>query len=381
MIQPTQHFFKKLFVQTDWILFGSAFLISLASLTTLYNFGGEQHFFVRQFIFLGISVFFFFLISRIDLHVLRSTHIGLYLYLGLICVLLILFIVGHTVKGAQSWFSFGFLAFQPTDIMKITTVIVCAKYFSRRHVEIKRFKHVIISFVYMCIPFILIFLQPDFGSAIILFCIWFGMVFLSGLSKKHLIIFFVIGLSLFTLLWSFVFKEYQKNRIRNFINPTLDIKGTGYNAKQSLIAVGSGRIIGKGIGHGTQSRLHFLPEYETDFIFAAYAEEWGFLGAMGIIFLYGLLLIRISFVALQASNNFEILVAVGIIVFFLSHIMVNIGMNIGIMPITGITLPFMSYGGSHILAEFIALGMIASIYRTRRATHKDNLHYEFLGVE
>jgi rod shape determining protein RodA len=371
----------KILRRTDWIMFGSAILISVASLVTLFNFGGEQHFFVRQLIFLIVSIGVFFVVSNLDLSLFKNTHIGLYLYLLLIGILLTLFVLGNTIKGAQSWFSFGAFAFQPTDLMKIATIIVCAKYFSRRHVEIKRFKHILISFIYMSIPFLLIFLQPDFGSAIILFCIWFGMVILSGLSKKHLFIFFIIGLSLFTILWSFVFKEYQKNRIRNFINPTLDIKGTGYNAKQSLIAVGSGQILGKGIGHGTQSRLHFLPEYETDFIFAAYAEEWGFIGTVSIILLYGLLLIRISYIALQASNNFEILIALGIIIFFLSHIIVNIGMNIGIMPITGITLPFMSYGGSHLLAEFIALGMIGSIYRTRRPTHKDNLHYEFLGVE
>lgn len=372
---------KKIAYQTDWIIFGSAFLICVASLVTLYNFGGEQHFFNRQLIFLTICVVLFFLFSFLDLQIVKNSHIGLYVYLFLIVVLMVLFVLGNTVKGAQSWFSFGAFAFQPTDLMKLATVIVCAKYFSRRHVEIKRFKHIIISFVYMFIPFVLIFLQPDFGSAIILFCIWFGMVFLSGLSKKHLLVFCVIGLSLFTLLWSFVFKPYQKARIRNFINPTLDIKGSGYNAKQSLIAVGSGQILGKGIGHGTQSRLHFLPEYETDFIFAAFAEEWGFVGTLCIILLYGLLLIRISYIALYASNNFEILVALGVIVFFLSHIIVNVGMNIGVMPITGITLPFMSYGGSHLLAEFIALGMIGSIYRTRRPTHKDNLRYEFLGVE
>ncbi len=372
---------RKILYQTDWIIFGCAFLICVASLVTLYNFGGEQHFFNRQLIFLGISATLFFVFTFIDLQIVKNSHIGLYIYLFLIGVLMVLFVLGNTVKGAQSWFSFGAFAFQPTDLMKLATIIVCAKYFSRRHVEIKRFKHIIISFVYMFIPFILIFLQPDFGSAIILFCIWFGMVFLSGLSKKHLLIFCVIGLSLFTLLWSFVFKPYQKARIRNFINPTLDLKGSGYNAKQSLIAVGSGQLLGKGIGHGTQSRLHFLPEYETDFIFAAYAEEWGFVGTLCIILLYGLLLIRISFIALHASNNFEILIALGVIVFLLSHIIVNIGMNIGVMPITGITLPFMSYGGSHLLAEFIALGMIGSIYRTRRPTHKDNLHYEFLGVE
>lgn len=373
--------FSKKILAVDWIVLSIAVFISVTSLVTLYAFDHSVNFFNKQLIFLCISIIGFFLVSQIDLQIFKSTHIIMYLYLAGVFILGVLFILGHTVKGAQSWFSFGAFSFQPTDLMKLAVILMCAKYFSRRHVEIRHFRHILISSVYMGIPFLLIFLQPDFGSAIIVFIIWFGLLSISGLSRKHFIIFFIIGLSLFVVLWSFVFKEYQKKRIENFINPTLDVKGTGYNAKQSLIAVGSGQLLGKGIGHGTQSRLHFLPEYQTDFIFAAYAEEWGFIGSCLIIILYSLLFLRIALVALQGASNFEILVAVGIAIFFLAHVLINVGMNIGIMPITGITLPFMSYGGSHLVTEFIALGLISSIYRNRRATHRDNLHYEFLGVE
>lgn len=374
-------FIKKHFLKADWVILSIAVFISVTSLVTLYSFDHSVNFFYKQVIFLIIAVGLFFIISQVDLQIFKSTHVIIYVYLAGIFILTVLFILGHTVKGAQSWFSFGAFSFQPTDLMKLAVILMCAKYFSRRHVEIKRFRHILISSVYMGIPFILIFLQPDFGSAIIVFIIWFGLLFVSGLSKKHLLFFFIMGLSLFIVLWSFVFKEYQKKRIENFINPTLDVKGTGYNAKQSLIAVGSGQITGKGIGHGTQSRLHFLPEYQTDFIFAAYAEEWGFIGSCLIIILYALLFLRITMIALQGASNFEILVCVGIAIFFLAHVLINIGMNIGIMPITGITLPFMSYGGSHLVTEFIALGLVSSVYRNRRATHRDNLHYEFLGVE
>ncbi len=372
---------KKSFFDVDWVILSLAVLISCASLVTLYTFGEAQSFFTKQAIFLGLGIILFFLCSQIDFQIFKSTHAVVYAYVIGLFVLLVLFVLGHTVKGAQSWFSFGTFSFQPTDLMKLIVILMCAKYFSRRHVEIKRFRHILISAIYMLVPCILIFLQPDFGSAIILFAIWFGMILISGLSKKHLFIFFVIGLSLFVVLWGFVFKEYQKKRIENFINPTLDVKGTGYNAKQSLVAVGSGMTLGKGIGHGTQSRLHFLPEYQTDFIFAAFAEEWGFVGSVLLILMFMLLCIRISIVAQTGASNFEILTAVGILLLFLSHMLINVGMNIGIMPITGIPLPLLSYGGSHVLTEFIALGFVSSIYKHRRVTHRENLQYEFLGVE
>jgi rod shape determining protein RodA len=247
-------------------------------------------------------------------------------------------------------------------------------------VEIADFRHILISGLYAMVPFALILLQPDFGSAIIIFLIWAGMTAVSGISKKHLLIVFAAGVIAFAVLWFGIFKPYQKARIVNFIHPVSDIHGTGYNAFQSMIATGSGRILGKGVGYGTQSRLQFLPEYQTDFIFSAFAEEWGFVGAIILFLLYGLLIWRILAGALLASTNFEMLVGIGIAIFFMSHIAVNIGMNIGLLPVTGITLPLMSYGGSHLLTEFMALGILMGMRRDQRAAHRDDMKNEFLGI-
>jgi rod shape determining protein RodA len=255
-----------------------------------------------------------------------------------------------------------------------------AKYFSRRHIEIDNFKHIFISGIYAFIPLILVLLQPDFGGAIIIFFIWFGMILISGISKRNLLTVVGLGAIAFVLLWSFVFHPYQKARIVNFINPLSNIHGSGYNVYQSTIAVGSGKILGKGVGFGTQSRLKFLPEYQNDFIFAAFAEEWGFVGVIILFLLFGLIIWRILHIALLGSTNFEILYGVGFAIYLMSHLVINIGMNIGIMPVTGITLPFMSYGGSHLLTEFIGLGILMGMNRYKRVAHSDDMRNEFLGI-
>ena len=180
-----------------------------------------------------------------------------------------------------------------SDPIKLVVILVLAKYFTRRHVEIAHIKHILVSAVYVFVIFLLVFLQPDFGSAIIILSLWFGMVLVSGISKKHLFMVLGIGIISFLVLWLFVFAPYQKQRIESFIHPLTDIQGTGYNAYQSTIAVGSGEVVGKGIGFGTQSKLSFLPEYQTDFIFSAFAEEWGFIGALLLFALFGVLFYRI----------------------------------------------------------------------------------------
>jgi rod shape determining protein RodA len=205
------------------------------------------------------------------------------------------------------------------------------------------------------------------------------MILISGLSKKHLLILAGGGLIIGVLLWGFVFKPYQKARIMNFLNPLSDIRGTGYNAYQSMIAVGSGQVIGKGVGLGTQSRLNFLPEYETDFIFAAFAEEWGFIGSILVLMCYGIIFWRITRLAIAGTTNFESLYAVGIGIYFFSHTVINIGMNIGLLPVTGLTLPFMSYGGSHLIAECLALGILFALFKHKRSIHQEDMNYEFLG--
>ena len=202
-------------------------------------------------------------------------------------------------------------------------------------------------------------LQPDFGSAIIIALIWLGMVLLSGISRTHL--FAVIGISIvaFSGLWLFGFQDYQKTRILTFLHPLADIQGAGYNAYQSTVAVGSGEFLGKGIGYGTQSKLRFLPEYQTDFIFAAFAEEWGFVGVLLLFVLYGVLFWRIIVSAMRGASNFETLFALGVLCYFGAHFLLHTGINVGLLPVTGTTIPFMSYGGSHLLAEFLALGMLS----------------------
>ncbi|MDD5318827.1 MAG: FtsW/RodA/SpoVE family cell cycle protein, partial [Candidatus Pacebacteria bacterium] len=220
-------------------------------------------------------------------------------------------------------------------------------------------------------------LHPDFGSAITIFAIWLGMVLVSGISKKHIAIVFLVGAVAFAGLWGFGFKQYQKDRILNFIHPLSNIQGTGYNAYQATVTVGSGQLIGKGIGYGTQSRLKFLPEYQTDFVFAAFAEEWGFIGVFILLILFGILIWRILANAVRGETNFEILFGVGLAIFFMTHLIINIGMNVGLLPVTGIPVPFMSYGGSHLVTECLGIGILMSMRRYARATHKDVIKNEF----
>ena len=348
-------------IKIDWYLFVPALLISLFGLVTMDSFAANQYFFIRQSIWISISLILFFVASSIDWRFLRQTRILVALFVAMTLVLLLLFGLGHVAKGAQSWFSFGFFAFQPSDPAKIVTILILAKYFSRRHIEIANIRHILVSGVYTFIIFILVFLQPDFGGAVIIFLIWLGMLLVSGISKKHLAVVASIGAISVVIMWMFVFQPYQKARIANFLNPLANIRTTGYNAYQSTIAVGSGQVFGKGIGQGSQSKLRFLPEFQTDFIFAAFSEEWGFLGSVLLLILAGSLLYRIINNANEAPTNFEAFFGLGLAILFIIHIIIHAGMNMGVMPVTGITFPFMSYGGSHLATEWFALGMLSSM--------------------
>ena len=365
----------------DIALFIAMVCILIAGLLTMSSFQGHDSYFIKQGIWILVTVCVFIVASRFEYHFLRQTRIVVMVYVFLLSILTLLFILGHVAKGAQSWFQFGGLSFQPSDLMKLGLIIVLAKYFSRRHVEIANVRHIIVSGVYALIPFVLVVLQPDLGSALVLCAIWLGMVLVSGISKKHLFTVIALGIIMFSLAWKLVLKPYQKARIMNFIYPLQDIRGTGYNAYQSTIAVGSGGLFGKGLGYGTQSRLNFLPEYKTDFIFAAYAEEWGFIGALLLLLFYGIILYKLAVYALVADSTFESLFTYGVMTWIATHIAINIGMNLGIMPVTGIPLPLMSYGGSHLLAEGLALGMAVGMYRYARGGHKYQIKNEFVGLE
>lgn len=354
----------------DWLLFFGIIPIAAAGLITMYSFGATSAFFTRQLIWLGVSFMVFLVTSTIDMRFLRETRFVMALYVTIAVLLGFLFIMGATFKGATSWYDFGFFAFQPSDPAKLVLILLLAKYFARRHVVIRDIRHVFVSGVYALILFLLIFLQPDFGSSLIILGIWFGMVLVSGISKRHILLLVTLAAVAFAGLWFFALNDYQKKRVETFIHPYADISGDGYNAYQSAIAVGSGEIIGKGIGYGTQSRLQFLPEYQADFIFAAFSEEWGFVGAMLLFFFFGFLIWRILVNAREGASNFETFYGVGLAVMFLAHFTVHVGTNIGAMPVTGLTMPFMSYGGSHLLTEFLGLGILMSMRQYRR-TSKD----------
>lgn len=235
------------------------------------------------------------------------------------------------------------------------------------------------SGLYALVPFVLLATQPDFGSAMIIFFIWLGMILISGLPKKMLFYFFILLFFVILLLYNFVFANYQQQRIITFFNPTADTLGSGWNIAQSKIAIGSGGWLGKGIGEGTQSRLGFLPEAKTDFIFASFAEEWGFVGVIFLFIIYLFIALKIISIAMKGRTNFESLLALGILIYFLTHFTIHIGINLGLLPVTGTTLPFMSYGGSHLLIGFFALGIVSAIYKTNKNFNRKSLkHHNIL---
>ncbi len=372
---------SKWFRSFDWLLFFSALTLSCAGLVTMNSFVGESYFFEKQVVVLGISLCVCLFLSLFDFRFLKKTEVVVGLYGLIIALLGFLLIVGQVTNGAKGWLNLGFFSLQPSEFAKIALILLLSKYFARRHTEIANIKHIIISGFYAFVLFLLVAMQPDFGSAVVIFLIWFGMVLVSGISKKHLGLVVLTGIVAFGGLWFGVFQDYQKARIKTFIHPLADIRGAGYNAFQSTVAVGSGQLLGKGVGYGTQSKLQFLPEYETDFIFAAFAEEWGFVGVMFVFLLYGILVWRTVMIAVRAHSNFEALFAFGFAIFVMSHFVIHVGMNIGLLPVTGITIPFMSYGGSHLLVEFTMIGILLGMRKYERPMRKQAISNEILGIE
>lgn len=354
----------------DWIL--------VASLAPLLGAGLAIIGITRQVIWIGIGLAIFFTFSFIDWRFLKTSGLLLVLFILSTLVLISLFLFGSTIKGSSSWFNFFYFSVEPADPIKLLLILILAKYFSRRHIEIAQFKHILVSGFYAVIPAMLIFLQPDFGSAIVFMAIWLGMIMISGISKKHLLLVLIIMILIFGTSWLFILKPYQKQRISSFLNPLQDPQGAGYNALQSMIAIGSGQVWGKGMGYGTQSRLEFLPEYKTDFVFAAFAEEWGFIGVCIVFVCFGILIWRILKNAYLGATNFERFFGIGLAIFLMTHFILHVGMNIGVLPITGLNIPFLSYGGTHMVTVFAGLGILMGFRRySQKLSQKDPV-VEFL---
>ncbi|MEK7601839.1 MAG: FtsW/RodA/SpoVE family cell cycle protein [Patescibacteria group bacterium] len=364
----------------DWFLLLSALAISFIGIATMRSFSVENAYFDKQIVWLALALGVFFIAGIPEYGFLRRMPIVVGMYGAIATLLVFVLLVGSVIKGAQTRFDLGFFFVQPAEPAKLILVATLAKYFTRRHIEIRHIRHILVSGSYALLLFGLIFFQPDFGSAITVFSIWFGMVLVSGISWKHLAALLLAGIIVAGGLWNFGLQQYQKDRILTFIHPLADIRGTGYNAYQSTVAVGSGELTGKGVGYGTQSKLQFLPEYQTDFIFAAYAEEWGFFGVLLLFGLFGIVIIRILVMASRGGDNFDSLMAAGVAIYFFSQFIVHVGMNMGLLPITGTTLPFMSYGGSHLITEYAALGILMGMRRHARSTRQARDETEILGA-
>jgi len=353
------------FFKFDWILVAVTVLLLGVSLLTLSSLSvaGDVDYFLKQLIFvllgLGIMLFTAFL----DYRHIEKYSTALYFITAIILFSVLLF--GASVRGTAGWLSFGVFQVQPVEVAKVTLIIFLASFISKKKSELGEWTRVIASLILSAVLIFLVLRQPDLGSSLVLAAIWGGMLFASGLRAKHLITLFLLGAVLVSSGW-FALADYQKERINTFIHPESDPRGSGYNVLQAIVAVGSGGISGKGIGHGSQSQLNFLPEKHTDFIFAVIAEELGLTGAFFVIGLYLALLYRIKRIGDTAGDNFGYLVAVGGLVMFFSHIAINIGMNIGLLPVTGLPAPLLSYGGSSLFSMLFSLGLLLSIYQRKK---------------
>jgi rod shape determining protein RodA len=352
------------FLKLDWLIIASTMLLLGIGLITLYSVSFiEGSFnaanFYKQILAISIGMGLMLFFSFYDYRAFNSYSTKL--YLSLVALLTVVFFLGINFRGTKGWIGVGEINFQAVEIAKLIMIIFLASFLSKKKGQLSMLVRIITSIVLVFIPVFLILKQPDFGSAAIVVGIWASILLVSGIGKKNLLIFFLVTMLALTCGWSFL-KDYQKNRIKNVINPYSDPRGSGYNLIQSMVAVGSGGLYGKGLGHGSQSQLNFLPEKHTDFIFSVVAEELGFAGAVFVFALFIILFYRMKETARLARDNFGYLLAMGIMAMFFLQLLVNIGMNIGISPIAGVPLPLLSYGGSSIVISLASIGIIQSIY-------------------
>ena len=355
----------------DWILIIATVLLVAIGLLSIYSSSlnkGNFLNFKKQIVFSVISIFLLIFFSFFDWRIFKENpYLILVLYFLCLLSLIGLFFFAPEIRGTKSWYKIGFISIDPIEFTKIIITILLAKYFSKRHIEMYRTSHIFISGLYFLIPTILIFFQPNLGSVLILAILWLGILIISGIKVRHFFILFLLFLLILALGWQFFLKDYQKQRIISFFQPKFEPKGIGWSQIQAKIAIGVGGIFGQGLFKGSQTQLGFLPEPQTDFIFAAIAEETGLLGVLILLLFFLILIWRIIKIALISESNFPRLFASGLAILFLSQIFIHIGMNLGILPIIGIPLPLVSYGGSSLISHFIALGILQS-FRTNLPT-------------
>lgn len=349
--------------ELDWPLVVMALLITAFGLLSMYGSGGEEIVnFKRQILWLAIGFFLMVSISFFDYRLLKNYKAPVIIIYGFSVLLLLgVLVFGVTARGAESWYRIGPVTLEPVEFVKIALVILLAKYFSMRHIEMYRARHIVTSGLYVFLPASLVFIQPDFGSVIMLLSVWFGIMVIAGIKIRHIISLAISGIILASLVWSFALQDYQKDRLLSFVNPERDPRGSGYNVLQSVIAVGSAGAWGKGIGGGSQTQLGFLPESHTDFIYASIVEEMGLAGGVILLVCFAFFIRKVMNISKNSANNFARLVSAGFSIMIVSQMFVNIGMTMGLVPITGLPLPFVSYGGSSIISLFVMMGILQSI--------------------
>ncbi|MBU0731780.1 rod shape-determining protein RodA [Patescibacteria group bacterium] len=350
--------------QYDWWIFGLVLLLITFGLVIIYSIGTNAEIpdlsrFNKQLIFFGIGFIAMILFSLVDYRMLSSYAYVFYIVGFIILVLLLIF--GTTIRGTTGWFVLGGISIQPVEFVKLLFVIFMARFFSDKALQMDQWKNIGLSAVFTGSMVGLVMLQPDLGSALIFIAIWLGLLLMQKVKWYKLVIIFLILIMIATSGWLFFLEDYQKQRIMTFIDPALDPLGTGYNVTQSIIAVGSGRLLGRGLGLGPQSQLEFLPESEADFIFAVIAEELGFLGAGFVLLLFCFLFYRIWRIIRGTTDDFAVMLGSGIFIIFLTQTLINIGMNLGLMPVTGLPLPFISAGGSSLIVSLSLIGILQSI--------------------
>ncbi|MFA5211619.1 MAG: rod shape-determining protein RodA [Patescibacteria group bacterium] len=358
--------FLKLFRKLDWWLIGSVMILSLIGLSAIYSVdlskGQDLIYIPKQLIALVIGLFFLFISANLQVSFYENSAKFFYIF-SIILLIAVLFF-GENIRGTTGWFKiFGF-SFQPAEFAKLALVIFLAWRIERQARRFEKWQFVLVLFVLSFLPFVLILLQPDLGSGLIFMGVWFMFLLAVGVKKKYLAVIVLSGIFVFLSAWFLLFQDYQKNRILTFLNPEADPLGSGYNVTQSIIAIGSGQISGRGLGFGSQSQLHFLPEAQTDFIFAVIGEEMGFFGAGLALILYIIMIWRLFDIAQCSKNDFSAYLVLGISFIFFFQIIINIGATVGILPVTGVTLPFLSYGGSSMIINLFLIGIAESVAKT-----------------
>lgn len=317
------------------------------------------HFVKRQALFFGVGLACMVAVCLMDY--INLANWTRYLYAGNLVLLALVLLFGHEVKGAQRWIQIGFFDLQPSEIAKIVLIITLARLLAEKQGKFSGFQDIFIPLLATLVPMGLIFLQPDLGTALVLIAVLMGMLYITGVHRRYLLALCLAGAAAAPLSWFFLLKDYHKARLLLFLNPELDPTGLGWQLLQSMIGIGSGGPFGRGLFNSTQVRLQFLPEPHTDFIFSVFGEEMGFAGAAVLLLLFFLLIYRILWIGSHSKDHFGALLCCGVAIMFTFQVLVNVGMTISIMPVTGLPLPFLSYGNNALLVNLIAVGLVLNV--------------------